>query len=308
MNCEVCNSPNGVKVSQKRGYNINKCTNCGHHFVFPLPTEEELNLIYSQTQGYFSTAISNLSSTSSVGAEKLHSLLKTYGVGKGTLLDVGCATGKLLFHLKRKGWSAHGVELNSESAQIGLNHGLDINIGQYDRNLYGDSTLDVINMGDFLEHVASPRDILIAANDHLRGGGVLIIAVPDAGSGFARLSLVMSRLSGFPWLHSEAPYHLHEFSESSLCSLLSQTGFKVLSISSKGGKSFSYIVGGAGYFDNLKKTMKAEGRYRLNLEFIYNIPKLFLISVAVAPVFLFGLILDRLQGRGSKLHVVAKKM
>ena len=40
--------------------------------------------------------------------------------GEKRFLDIGCATGKLLEYLKKRGWSVKGVELCEPSARFGI--------------------------------------------------------------------------------------------------------------------------------------------------------------------------------------------
>ena len=163
-------------------------------------------------------------------------------------------------------------------------------------------------MGDVIEHVRSPRQFLTLSYDLLREGGLLFINTPNAQSGFATASLLLSKLINFPWPHSEAPYHLYEFSPDTLSRLLSSIGYEICCLRYKGSNTFFYTIGATGFFDDLKASMKQAGRYKFNLKFLGNIPSLALISSVLLPFYLFGKIYDKLSHSGSKFHVIARKV
>jgi 2-polyprenyl-3-methyl-5-hydroxy-6-metoxy-1,4-benzoquinol methylase len=306
--CECCGVQKSAQISEKRGWKILQCSHCGLFFVCPQPTSQQLTNFYNKSSGYFATAESDLSKTSPDASKYLHKLFLSTGMKPGKLLDVGCSTGRLIYHLKNMGWQVTGIEVNADSVDIAKKNNLDVSAGELEEGQYQKSSFDVILLGDVIEHVRTPRQLLTLSYDLLREGGFLFINTPNAQSGFATSSLLLSKLLNFPWPHSEAPYHLYEFSPETLSRLLSSIGYDIFYLRYKGSNTFSYIVGATGIFDDLKASMKQAGRYKFNIKFLRKIPILALISCILLPFYIFGKLYDKLLHSGSKFHVIARKV
>jgi 2-polyprenyl-3-methyl-5-hydroxy-6-metoxy-1,4-benzoquinol methylase len=305
--CDCCGKDHVEPVTHKRGYGINLCINCGLFFVSPQPTDEELNRIYSASQGYFATAKTNLSAVPSDKADRLHNIVTSLGVNPGDFLDVGCASGYLLYHMRKHGWRVRGNDLNEGALEIARQHGFDVVHGTLEDCAFPDNSFDAINVGDLIEHVKSPRKLMTEVYRILRPGGVVAILTPNAECGLAKSSLAFSRFTNFPWIHSEAPYHLFDFSPKTLTSMLSDIGFRTESVTYREGGSFAYLVGATGYFDNLKQDIKRSGKYRLNSKVALALPALLLVSATVFPLWLWGRFNDRARHSGRSMTVVARK-
>jgi 2-polyprenyl-3-methyl-5-hydroxy-6-metoxy-1,4-benzoquinol methylase len=272
------------------------------------PPDEYLAKIYSKSSGYFATAYTDLSKTSPSGAEYLHKLLLTHDMRVGRFLDVGCSTGRLMYHLKNLGWDVAGIDIDADAAKVALKNNLNVTVGILEKTGYPAETFDVIHMGDVIEYVRSPRQMLLTANKLLRPGGMLIINTPNASCGFAVSSMFLAKMLRFPWPHSEAPYHLYEFSPETLKTLLTSTGFEVVRLSCAGSRLFMYTVGGTGLFDELKVSMNLSGKYKINLNFIKNIPKLIMVSSLLLPFYVLGRFSDALKKTGPKIFLIARKL
>ncbi len=308
VSCECCGAEQSIPISEKRGWKIFQCTLCGLFFVCPQPTSQQLANVYKKAAGYFATAESDLSETSPDASLQCHKLLVSTGIKPGRLLDVGCSTGHLIYHLQKWGWQVAGVEINADAADIAKKHNLDVRVGELAEGQYQKGLFDVIFMGDVIEHVKGPRQLLMLSHDLLRENGLLYINTPNAKSGFATASLLLSKLWGFPWPHSEAPYHLYEFSPHALSQLLSSTGYDIVYLRRAGSRSFFYMIGATGFFDELKASMKQAGKYKLNMKLLGKIPTLMLMSCILLPFHIFGGIYDKLSHSGSKIHLIARKV
>ena len=305
--CECCGGDNLRRVSHKRGYDIEMCADCGLYFVSPQPSDKELEERYSTTQGYFATAQTDLSQIPGDKVQRLHDLICSFGVKSGKFLDIGCANGQILYGMKKLGWSVTGNDLNDGALEIARSHQLNVIHGTLEQCNFENGTFDAINIGDLIEHVRSPRRLMTEVYRILRPGGVVVIRTPNAESGLAKTSLALSRLTGFPWVHSEAPYHLFDFSPRTLSKLLGDIGFDTESVKCQGSGSFFYLVGASGYFDDLKRDLKRSGSYRLNHGVWRTVPKLMFVSAVIFPLWLWGKARDRILNSGRSMLVVAKK-
>ncbi|MBX3422540.1 MAG: class I SAM-dependent methyltransferase [Pirellulaceae bacterium] len=129
-------------------------------------------------------------------------------------LDVGCGDGTLIDSARRQRWSVYGVERFPELAR---KRGLTV-FGSLDE-AGAEGPFDCVTLWHVLEHLTEPQQDLETIHSLLKPGGVLIIAVPDAGSWVARWF-------GRHWLHWDVPRHLHHFSARSLGGLLATAGFE----------------------------------------------------------------------------------
>src|SRR5205814_1991160 len=80
-------------------------------------------------------------------------------------------------------------------------------------------------------------------------------------------TLAAARVLHCSWAHSEAPYHLHEFTRQSLRVLLESLGFQIAWNRADGSSRFLYKLGASGLFDELKRQLKRKGNgYRITAE------------------------------------------
>lgn len=306
--CDCCGSFLHKRIATKRGWSIHRCCECGLIFVSPQPTLKQLAKMYDKSRGYFATAEPDLSKTSSNAALYLHELLLKNGVNRGSFLDVGCSTGRLIYHMRNLGWNVTGIDIDSDAIQIALTNKINVQTGELEDSHFQESSFDVVHMGDVLEHVRSPLSTLVKAHSLLRDGGFIIINTPNVECGLALSSLLLSKVFKFPWPHSEAPLHLYEFSVKTLSLSLSRAGFEVRSAKYSGFRSFLYTVGGTGFFDELKARMKQNGKYRVNLQFFQNIPKLAIVSSVILPFHLFGRLYDKVLKTGPQIIIIGRKL
>ncbi len=142
-------------------------------------------------------------------------------VEAGSLLEVGCATGRYLSLMREVGWKTKGVEPHEKSARFAQKTlDLDVHAGVLASAKLAAASFDAVIMFHVLEHVPAPLAVLEELKRILKPGGSLYVAVPNAGSLEARL------LGKYFWAW-EAPRHLHHFTPSTLTKLLERSGFTV---------------------------------------------------------------------------------
>lgn len=120
----------------------------------------------------------------------------------GRLLDVGCASGSLLWLAKEKGFAVKGVEVGRASAEFATNVlGIEVFCGQLEDARFRDGEFDVITMIHSLEHVPDPRRVFQEIRRILADDGVFIVVVPNFGSWSAKRDAVR-----WKWLQPENHY------------------------------------------------------------------------------------------------------
>ena len=284
-----------------------RCEDCGLIFVYPQPSEDELCSIYDIKAGYFRSTDSDLSASSSIRSHFVNNLFSKFSPVGNRLLDVGCANGRDIWHLREMGWRVAGTEVNDGVIEIARAHGLDVYKGELEESPFGDGSFDCIRLGQVLEHLRTPRRSLEKAWRLLGPGGLVCITVPNANSGFALATRRMCNFVGASWPHSEAPYHLFEFGRTNLSRLLESTGFRVVHTEYCGRRRFLYTVGTLDAFAELKKTFKLGTRSEKLLQLLRHTPHLLAATSVLTPFFVLGSAYDRLWRQRHALCLVARR-
>ena len=146
----------------------------------------------------------------------------------GRLLDIGCASGTLLWMAKKKGFEVKGVEVGRAPAEFARNVlGLNVFCGQVEEAGFQDREFDVVTMIHSLEHVPDPRRVLKETQRILRDDGVFIAVVPNLASWSAQKE-------GNDWIWLQPQNHYSHFAPETLSEMASREGFIPNIISEEG--------------------------------------------------------------------------
>lgn len=161
-----------------------------------------------------------------VSASSLHiwstilNKIRTYTEGT-SLLEVGVGEGHLIAVALEMGYNVTAVELLEKEAQETADLlRLPVICGDF-LHIEEDQKVDIITMGDVIEHLQSPAEGLRKAHALLKDDGILWLSTPNYESSFTRM------LQAFDPMWCE-PYHLTYFSRSGLLALLEKVGFRLL--------------------------------------------------------------------------------
>jgi SAM-dependent methyltransferase len=194
---------------------IVRCPACSHMQLDRFPSEAELGEAYGEAASDdYVEEEAGQRATARVALERIERHTE-----RGALLDLGCWVGFLLAEARDRGWDTLGVE-PSEFASAYARERLGLEVIRddlFDADL-GGRRFDAVVMGDVIEHLTRPADAL----DHIAGllepGGVLYLALPNAGSRLAR------RMGARWW--SVIPTHVQYFTRPSLLTLLRRRGYE----------------------------------------------------------------------------------
>lgn len=186
------------------------------------------------------------------------------------IMDVGCAVGTFLLHLRSK----HNCKISGVDFKEGLEYPDFDKIEFYNGLFYEqdlkDNRFDCVTMWHFLEHCYDPNKSLKMAGKVLKKDGKLIIEVP-------RLDSFTFKLFGKKWPGVQAPQHTVLFDKKKLISMLEKNGFKIVKYRPYGAfPPYFYIFAGS-YFKLIGKG--------LNLNRI--IFPYFLGQLLLTPILLF---------------------
>ncbi len=106
---------------------------------------------------------------------------KIYNTDSSKLLDVGCGIGTITQELIKIGFDTIGIDFSAKAIEIC--HTKHLNAKHVDVDKEGlpfdNDHFDVVWMGDVLEHVFDPINLLEEANRVLKPGGRLLLSVPN---------------------------------------------------------------------------------------------------------------------------------
>lgn len=234
-NCQICNEHSFKKVYElkdyflsKEDFNIVKCENCGFLFTNPQPNPENLGDYY-KSEEYVSHSNSKKGFVNSAyhivrnyTLNKKFKMVKSI-MSKGSILDIGCATGEFLNVFKLDKWETLGIEPDKDAKKFAVeNYNLNIENENHLENIV-ENSFDIITMWHVLEHVPNLNKRLETLNKILKDNGNLIIAVPNYKSYDADYY-------GKFWAAYDVPRHLFHFSQSTMEKLLIKHGFQIENI------------------------------------------------------------------------------
>jgi SAM-dependent methyltransferase len=200
---------------------IVRCPGCGHMQIDPMPGEAMLADAYAAAQ---SDAYIEEEAGQRETARRMLARIEAHAPRRGAILDLGCWVGFLLAEARERGWhTAVGVEPSEFGSSYARDElGLEVLTADLFSAELAPASFDAIVMGDVIEHLLSPASALARIRRLLVPGGVVALAVPDAGSAVARLL-------GRRWW-SVIPTHVQYFTRASLATLLTASGFDTVEI------------------------------------------------------------------------------
>lgn len=227
--CNICGGTNALPFMSLSGYAYARCAECGLVFQNPRPISEDLRKRYGE--GYFEYERSNQENFFNLMKLGLRDIgfdrLFPSGAGR-RFLDIGCATGLLMNHVRRNGWEVRGVEICRESAEYGArNFGLDIFIGTLEEAAFAGAFFDVVHLSHVIEHVTDPRALLGEIRRILKPTGHLVLTTPNIDG-------LQSRVARATW-RSAIPDHVYLFSKRTMGRLLCALRYRVVRQVSWGG-------------------------------------------------------------------------
>lgn len=199
-------------------WDLSLCLNCSHVFANPAPTPHFIQSLYSQVED---PLYEDEFEGRSKNFLKILSRLEKICPNKGTLFDVGAATG-ILIHLARdRGWDADGIEPSAWAVKLAKEkYALNIKQGSFEKASLPSNQYDAVTMVDIVEHVSSPLEAVQRAFEILKPGGILCLVTPDIKS-------LAARITRAKWWHFR-PGHLGYFTARSLQKLLDLAGFTIV--------------------------------------------------------------------------------
>jgi SAM-dependent methyltransferase len=207
------------------GYDVVVCSDCGCGFADDLPSQDEFNAYYKGLSRYESPERAGENPVferdrAAAIADRITRFLPSHDA---RVLELGCATGRLLHEIRDRGFAnVSGLDPSPSCRETALREfGITVETGNLFDLSRRENESDMGVLVGVLEHIRDLSDALSVLSKVLKTKGRLFVEVPDACE-FAT------------WL--DAPFqqfsleHINFFSRWSLENLLKVNGFRVLDL------------------------------------------------------------------------------
>lgn len=234
--CALCQGTSFAQVFSIPYAEYCRCRGCGLVFQHPQPLEEDLLKRYGGE--YFSYEADKEEPFFQLmlkGLDDLAFWKEEEGLRKrGGFLDVGCATGRLLLHMARRGWDVEGVEVCGEAAEFASHRGgFPVHTRPLAKLALRENSFSVIHASHLIEHLNDPVSFCREVHRLLLPGGMFYLTTPN-------IEGLQARIFREKW-RSAIPDHLFLFGKKTLIRLLKEGGFRV-----EGCKTWGGLAAGMG--------------------------------------------------------------
>lgn len=148
----------------------------------------------------------------------------------GRMLDVGCGEGFVLAAYAARGWSVEGIDHSLTGVEM-MNPDQVPHVTQgnlfalLEERVAAGTTYDLVWLGNVLEHVTNPVDLLHALQAIVKPSGLLVATVPNDGSTYHEALLQSGAIPERFWI--AIPDHLSYFTRASFEATAKATNWAV---------------------------------------------------------------------------------
>ena len=241
MPCGACGSESRSHVGWRGGsahrsgsglrVEIVRCNSCTHLYPHPMPFPKKgIEELYSDPDSYFSSH--DLEQKKRAGQGLISAIESRLG-GRGTVLDIGCGRGELLWAAREAGWDCAGLDSSREYVQWARDHfGVEAREGTLEQMEFAADSFDAVIMNGVIEHLYEPFRTLKEISQVLKPNGVLYFDAPNEDGLYMRVGNFYMRARGRDWVVNLAPtfppYHVQGFNPKSIRHLLTRAGFDLI--------------------------------------------------------------------------------
>jgi len=175
--CPACGENAQVPVESVRGFDVVRCLCCELQYTAnPSVDLRSYDETYSGTPGFLDDPAIYAAPAARLSLERdafvqpapylspaerwvLGRVTRTVPKG-GTVLDVGCGTGRILTALRRRGYRAMGVDPVDHVVAMLRDRGCEVRVGSLPGLQWERPTPDAVTLCEVLEHLPDPRPVL----------------------------------------------------------------------------------------------------------------------------------------------------
>jgi 2-polyprenyl-3-methyl-5-hydroxy-6-metoxy-1,4-benzoquinol methylase len=217
--CNLCQGTATRPFAQRDGLQVVECANCGLVYVNPRHDADRIYQHYNNNQSSRIQYYLDVEVADRRTFNELLDLADRLVPQRGALLDIGPNIGTCLALARTRGWDTYGIEINAEAARYCREQrGLNVTSGALEGHTYPENSFDMILMGDVIEHLRDPLDLMQVVQRILKPGGALIISTPNIAQRAGRV------------LQIKPEEHLYYFSPATITNLLRKAGLDVVGV------------------------------------------------------------------------------
>ena len=223
---EIARRYNGRPVRaewrDEKTFDVFGCADCAHGFLNPVLDEASLAAYYDAQYVAYQSGHGTGDLQPAIDRARREKRFRHVDLHEDMdVLDIGCGSGSFLHVIRGIVGSVQGVEPSGHGVATCRDLGIPVFHGGMEAFVESDERgYDLITLNHVLEHHPDPCRLLELCRSRLKQGGRIWIAVPNAGSFFARA--LKSK-----WHSSDLPVHLQQFSPGSLARALEEAGFEI---------------------------------------------------------------------------------
>lgn len=236
--CEICCAL-ALYWGSIAGYRHFRCSRCEHLFVFPRPSQDDLDSFYQQGRYYDSAEKQRDRITKDANSrlQLLETFVKQHGLEK-RILDVGCASGIFLSVARERGWDAYGVERSEVVADRARSiSGAKIAVGILEEMIVSGAPFSVVTAWEVIEHTIDPRMFFAALVKNVVDNGLVSISTPLSNG-------IPAKVLGKYYPMLMPPEHLSLFTRDSLKILAKEFNFDEVHYSSFSNLNIGSLASG----------------------------------------------------------------
>ena len=223
----------GSVAGKLEEFEIIECTSCDFKHAIPLPKFEDLEEVYTdeyysiEKPLYIERYLEDKEWWDLVYSARYDILEKNLAKESRKILDVGSGPGLFLLKGKERGWQVKGIEPSTQAATYSTDVlDLDIENSFLDTELASKiGSFSAINLGEVLEHLPEPFEMLKLVHSLLDDDGMICLIVPNDFNPFQLI--LRDHLDFKPWWVAP-PHHINYFNFKSLTGLVERCGFEVV--------------------------------------------------------------------------------
>lgn len=207
--CPLCVSAERQKEYDLCETTVYRCSSCKLAYLDPCLDPETMAKAYESSdslkqfhdfhEGYYEYG--SLEKESKTLREFTRSLALaeslTPPVGQNKIFEVGFGNGLFLALANKRGWSVDGIDTSATNATVAKQRfNLELRKGFFEAVSSEIDHWTAVAMMDVIEHADNPYALLSKAHELLIPGGILLLATPNEGSFFRKVSDFFWRFSG----------------------------------------------------------------------------------------------------------------
>ncbi len=218
--CPVCRGEATDYLVAKDGYDFWRCADCGFIYLNPMPSQADLNRIYTDDDEITADFYPKAQSRRQRSYWRAFRFWR-YVRGGARALDIGCGGGFMVEALRRRGADAAGLDVSGGAIAYAKRHFPKCRFyaASFDRalDLIG-APYDFIYASEIIEHVNDLPAFMNLVEGAAAPGAVVFVTTPDSATPNRPQNIE-------EWDVFSPPYHVQFFDQANLTRLFAAHGF-----------------------------------------------------------------------------------